>query len=82
MRCHSFPAIDEISRQLRVNASPPLTSFYGNPCSRYITVRKDSQLVFPFLFFCIMLILSFQMTDCRIYLFFSAALCTVLTARC
>ncbi len=37
---NSLPAIDEISRQLRVNASPPLTSFYGNPCSRYITVRK------------------------------------------
>ncbi len=37
---NSFPAIDEISRQLRDNASPPKTSFYGNPCSRYITVRK------------------------------------------
>ncbi len=37
---NSFPAIDEISRQLRDNASPPLMSFYGNPCSRYITVRK------------------------------------------
>ncbi len=32
--------INEISRQLRDNASPTLTSFYGNPCSRYITVRK------------------------------------------
>ncbi len=28
------------SRQLRDNASPPKTSVYGNPCSRYITVRK------------------------------------------
>ncbi len=37
---NSFPAIDEISRQLTDNASPPLMSFYGNPCSRYITVRK------------------------------------------
>ncbi len=37
---NSFPAIDDISRQLRDNASPPLMSFYGNPCSRYITVRK------------------------------------------
>ncbi len=37
---NSFPAIDEISRQLRDNASPPKMSFYGNPCSRYITVRK------------------------------------------
>ncbi len=37
---NSFPAIDEISRQLRDNASPPNTSFYGNLCSRCITVRK------------------------------------------
>ncbi len=37
---NSFPSIDEISRQLRDNASPPLMSFYSNPCSRYITVKK------------------------------------------
>ncbi len=37
---NSFPVIDETSRQLRDNASLPLMSFYGNPCSRYITVRK------------------------------------------
>ncbi len=37
---NSFPAIDEISCQLRDNASPPLMSFYSNPCSKYITVRK------------------------------------------
>ncbi len=37
---NSFPAIDKISRQLRDNASPPKTSIYGNPCSRYIMVRK------------------------------------------
>ncbi len=29
-----------LSPPLRDNASPPKMSFYGNPCSRYITVRK------------------------------------------
>ncbi len=43
---------------------------------------KDVQLVFPFsfLYYAFPIILNDRL--CRIYLFFSAALFTVLTARC
>ncbi len=41
---------------------------------------KDVQLVFPILYYAYSIILNDRL--CRIYLFFSAALFTVLTARC
>ncbi len=41
---------------------------------------KDVQLVFPILYYAYSIILNDRL--CRIYLFFSAALFSVLTARC